>query len=290
MSSVDKIRRVYKGVDDIPIVADIGGDQSRPTLILSHGGGQTRHSWSGAMTALLDAGYRVINFDTRGHGESGWDAAGRYNVSRRSQDMVPIIRDANGPVALVGASMGGNTALYTALTADVNVGALILVDIVPKPEAAGVQRIKDFMARHLNGFSNLDEAVDAVAAYNPTRTKPTDSKGLLKNLRQRGDRLYWHWDPAITEIRSEDEYKCLADAISQNHRAFASPILIVRGGQSDVVSRNGTNALRAYFPQTEILEVAGAGHMIAGDRNDEFNIGILQFLVKHFSTKPVCSG
>ncbi|MEX1148268.1 MAG: alpha/beta fold hydrolase, partial [Sphingomonadales bacterium] len=52
----------------VRLVGDVGGPPEGPAVVLMHGGGQTRHSWSGAMTALIDAGYRVVNFDARGHG------------------------------------------------------------------------------------------------------------------------------------------------------------------------------------------------------------------------------
>ncbi len=254
----------------------------RGTVILSHGGGQTRMSWSGAVSALIGAGFRVINFDTRGHGESGWAGRNEYGLPYRAQDLVAIAEHAEGPIALVGASMGGNTALYTVLTTDIRADALVLVDIVPKPDLVGVQRVRDFMTRHLDGFDTLDEVVEAVAAYNPLRPKPPDPSGLMKNLRARDGKLFWHWDPAITEITFEHEHGMLCEAILENRARPALPVLLVHGRQSDVVSADGITQLLEIFPDAEVLDVAGAGHMVAGDRNDAFNAGIIQFLARNF--------
>jgi alpha-beta hydrolase superfamily lysophospholipase len=64
--------RRFQTRDGLSLVADVGGADNAPTVILAHGGGQTRHSWSGAMERLIQEGYHVINFDARGHGESDW--------------------------------------------------------------------------------------------------------------------------------------------------------------------------------------------------------------------------
>lgn len=46
-----------------------------------------------------------------------------------------------------------------------------------------------------SGFGSLDEVADVIANYNPHRPRPSDPDGLVANLRRRGDRWYWHWDP-----------------------------------------------------------------------------------------------
>ena len=76
--------------------------------------------------------------------------------------------------------------------------ALVLVDVAHRMERAGTQRIGDFMTGSIDGFATLEEAADAIAAYNPHRPRTKDLSGLAKNLRQRDDgRWVWHWDPAF---------------------------------------------------------------------------------------------
>lgn len=65
--------------------------------------------------------------------------------------------------------------------------ALVLVDVVIAVEPAAVGRIRAFMTAHLDGFASLEEAADAVAAYNPNRPSPRSLAGLRKNLRLRSD-------------------------------------------------------------------------------------------------------
>jgi pimeloyl-ACP methyl ester carboxylesterase len=249
--------------------------------VLAHGGGQTRFSWHGAMRHLVSEGYRVVNYDGRGHGESGWSPSGVYTLDMRVQDMRAVLKDAKGPVALVGASMGGATAMR--LVSDgYRPAALILVDIVPRPEKVGVGRIVAFMRARPDGFESLEDAADAIAAYNPDRPRPKDLSGLHRNLRLKADgRYYWHWDPKIVERSEETERADVDKALDGLARAGDVPTMVVRGLHSDVVSDASIAHFRSIMPQVEEFQVPGAGHMVAGDRNDAFNAGVLGFLHRH---------
>ena len=59
------------------------------------------------------------------------------------------------------------------------------------------------------------------------------------------------------------------------------PTLLVRGRQSDLLSEAGARAFLDEVPHAEFADVAGAGHMVAGDRNEVFNRAILDFLDRH---------
>ncbi|MGB0955336.1 MAG: alpha/beta fold hydrolase [Panacagrimonas sp.] len=56
------------------------------------------------------------------------------------------------------------------------------------------------------------------------------------------------------------------------------PTLLVRGTQSDIVGERGTQELQQLIPSAQVFDVEGAGHMVAGDRNDAFNAGVIGFL------------
>lgn len=278
MSEIKEAR--FRSPDGLELVADVGGAPFKGVVVLMHGGGQTRHSWAGAMRMLIANGYRVINYDSRGHGDSEWPPSGDYSWKRRSADLAAILADTSGPVALVGASMGGVTALYAAATGAVRVSALVMVDIVPRPAVDGVGRIRAFMQGNPQGFASLDEAAEAVVAYNPSRPRPKDSTGLAKNLRRRDDgRLYWHWDPRILGDGAKRD--ALADELLAWCAAVTAPTLLVRGLASDVVTDEGIAEFRRHLPDLEVRDVAGAGHMVAGDRNDAFNAAAVDFLARH---------
>ncbi|WP_176593663.1 alpha/beta fold hydrolase [Sphingobium sp. EM0848] len=274
--------RSYRAPDGVRLSADVGGPDGAPVIILMHGGGQTRHSWSGATRVLIERGYQVINYDARGHGDSDWSSSGAYTLDDRVADLRAITDTFDGPFVLVGASLGGATSIH-AVALGLRPQAVVLVDIVPHAEMQGVARIVDFMSSNTDGFASLDEAIEAVAAYNPDRPRPNDPSGLMRNLRLKPDgRLYWHWDPQIMANPSvaRAHHDLLVASADQMARLTGLPVLLIRGLRSDIVSDTGVAAFRTMMPQLEVVDVAGAGHMVAGDRNDAFNRGVIDFLTR----------
>jgi pimeloyl-ACP methyl ester carboxylesterase len=274
----------------LELAADAYGPGDGPPVLLFPGGGQTRHSWDGTARLLGDKGWHATTVDMRGHGESDWAADGDYSLDAFADDVRDVAR-ATGRAhhrapALVGASLGGISSLIAIAEDDPAsdqpiASALVLVDVAPRLEPDGVARIGAFMVDHLDGFASLEDVADAVAAYNPHRPRPSDLSGLRKNVRQHDDgRWYWHWDPRfmtpgrIDEPRSIRNEERLEDAA----RALTLPVLLVRGRQSDVLSEAGARHLQALVPHARSVDVAGAGHMVAGDRNDVFNDAVVAFL------------
>ena len=271
---------MFHGATGLAIAADVGGDPSGPPVILLHGGGQTRHSWGTAFRALAAVGFHVINLDARGHGDSAWAPDGDYTLPALAADLQTVIRTLSRPPALVGASMGGATALTLVGSSPPQTArALVLVDIVPRLEVEGSRKIQDFMRANRDGFANLQEAAEAVAAYNPHRPRPKDPAGLMKNLRRRDDgRLYWHWDPRFVDRPASAEPPQFIESLVAACAGVTIPTLLVRGLKSDIVSDAGVADLQRLIPHAEVFNVAGAGHMVAGDRNDAFNDAIVGFL------------
>ncbi|ATE65448.1 alpha/beta fold hydrolase [Rhizorhabdus dicambivorans] len=272
----------FETPDGLTLVADVGGPEGAPSVVLLHGGGQTRHSWAGTMGQLVDQGYRVINVDARGHGDSDWAPDGEYRFTTQAGDLMAILAKVGRPVALVGASMGGATSFYAVGShAEPIADALVLVDIVPRPAEGGARRIHAFMNANPDGFASVEEAADAVSAYYPERPRPKDVSGLRKNLRLRDGRYYWHWDPRILEMTQQAEPPHFSDELIRVAPCVTLPTLLVRGGKSDVVDDAGVAEMLRLVPHTEIFDVAGAGHMVAGDRNDPFSAGMIAFLGRH---------
>jgi len=275
--------------DGLTLAADAYGPPDGPPILFFHGGGQTRHAWGGTARLLGDKGWRATTVDLRGHGESDWaphrEVEGDgYTLDDFAADVRAVAAIQSSPPVLIGASLGGLaslTAIGEAPEGLAVASGLVLVDVAPRLEQEGIDRIAEFMLGNLDGFASLDEVADAVAAYNPHRPRPKDLSGLRKNVRLRDDgRWYWHWDPAfllggrIDETRSVRNEGRLEDAA----RAVALPALLVRGRQSDVLSEEGVRHTLELMPQARYVDVGGAGHMVAGDRNDAFNDAVVEFL------------
>jgi pimeloyl-ACP methyl ester carboxylesterase len=274
------------GRDGNRIAADAAGDPADPPVVLLHGGGQTRHSWGTTLTALADKGWRAYSMDLRGHGESAWATDGDYTLDAFAGDILAISRTLDQPPALVGASLGGISCL-AAIGEHGNetvARALVLVDVAPKIEDAGRERIGLFMIEHMeDGFGSLEEVADAIAAYNPHRPRPSNLEGLKKNLRERDGRWYWHWDPTFIVGRmggADETRSSLIDPhrLETAARALTVPTLLVRGRVSDLLSEEGAREFLQLAPHAQMVDVSGAGHMVAGDRNDLFNDAVVAFL------------
>lgn len=266
----------------LTIAADVWEGDGDP-VILSHGGGQTRHSWGGTAAALAASGHQVISYDHRGHGDSTWSPDGDYNPLRFSEDAVALVEWVERPVIWTGASLGGITGLIAAGEITERFKALVLVDITPNPSLEGVQRILNFMGKDLErGFASLEEASEAVAAYQPHRKRRKDLSGLAKNLRQGDDgRWRWHWDPAFLQMRAsaQDNNRHFNPAREAAER-LQLPTLLVRGKLSDLVTEAEVKEFLGMMPHAEYIDVMDAAHMVAGDKNDIFTDAVTGFVAK----------
>ena len=265
------------------IAADTFGNPDDKPVIFLHGGGQTRHSWGDSAQIVADAGYYSIALDARGHGDSSWSEEGNYRIEDLGSDLKSVIAQLGKRPALVGASMGGLTSLIAEGESENSIAsAIILVDIAPKTEQKGIERIFAFMSSNKHGFASIDEAAAAVSAYLPNREKPKDHSRLEKNLRLRADgRYYWHWDMKMLElwksITPDQQIKNEA-RMYQAAKNLKVPTMIVRGGMSDVVSEKVMAEFLDEVPHVRSVNVSDAGHMVAGDSNHAFTNAVLDFL------------
>jgi pimeloyl-ACP methyl ester carboxylesterase len=268
------------GAGDLTLAADRFGLPGGAPVVLLHGGGQTRHAWGATAKMLAERGYHVLSLDLRGHGDSGWSEDLHYGLTAFRDDLVEVLRGFDRPAVVIGASLGGIAALLAAgETARDKVRALVLVDITPAPSRHGGNHIQAFMGSNPEGFASLDEAADTVAAYLPHRPRPKNPAGLMKNLRLRDGRLYWHWDPRFMAVtlsdRSSDEERLKAAAL-----AVKAPTLLVRGEESEIVGSDELASFRELMPQAQVITVPGARHMVAGDQNTQFGAALLSYLAE----------
>jgi len=278
---LDPVRLRLRGAGGIELIADRYGPADGPTVLFLHGGGQTRHSWKQTGAQLGAAGIRAVTLDARGHGDSQWALDRDYRYEAMVGDVLAVLEQlGGGPAVLVGASMGGITGLLaTAAPGGDAISALVLVDIVTRPEPEGVDRVVTFLNKNPEGFATVEEAADAVAEYMPHRPRPKSTAGLLRNLRKRDGRWYWHWDPGILGDKGHDPDE-MARNLEGVARALTIPVLLVRGLKSDVVSAEGAAEFQALVPHAEIVEIGNAAHTAAGDDNDAFTEAVSQFVLR----------
>jgi pimeloyl-ACP methyl ester carboxylesterase len=280
MESHAPVRTHYVTADGLSLAVEVHHAEGRPTLVFAHGFGQTRGAWKAAAATMAALGYSCVSFDSRGHGASDRVAGGGYHMQQFVDDLLGVARAQSEPPILVGASMGGLLGLVVAGEVRPNpFRAMVLVDITPRWETAGVERILAFMQAHPDGFASYAEAAEQIAAYLPQRRERKSEQQLRPLLREGTDgRLRWHWDPALLtgDLLSESErYQPRLLAAAAN---VDVPVLLLSGERSDVVSHRTVDEFMALVPHARHVEVPGATHMLAGDANDAFTAQIAGFI------------
>jgi pimeloyl-ACP methyl ester carboxylesterase len=229
------------------------------------------------MLALGQAGIASAAYDMRGHGQSGRNVPEeRYGVEQFIDDALAVRATLTQPPVLVGASMGGLVGL-AAQSRGAGFAGLVLVDVTPKWEIAGMQRILAFMGAHPDGFEDHEHAASEIAAYLPHRRERKSSADLA-HLLVRGDdgRLRWHWDPRLLQDLADSAKH--QDELAEAARGIDVPVLLVSGGRSDLVSKETVAHFLELVPHAEHVHLPEATHMVAGDDNDAFTRAVTAFL------------
>ncbi|WP_286711080.1 alpha/beta fold hydrolase [Sphingomonas sp. 67-41] len=252
--------------------------------------GQTRHSWTRAAERIGASGRRAITIDLRGHGESEWSADGGYGYERTAGDVIAVVRALGRPAVLVGASLGGKIALTAAGSGGPEIAqGLVMVDTVPRTNPAGVAEVTQVLRPPPEGFASLDEAAAELARIRGQAPRSGGGERLRPNMRvDAAGRWHWHWDPAWMERDQGIGLAAAMDFLEAAAARLTVPVLLTRGELSQVVGDDGLAAFRAIVPQVEIETIAGAGHMIVGDRNDAFADAVIAFLERTPALQSVC--
>jgi pimeloyl-ACP methyl ester carboxylesterase len=239
------------------------GGSGHPILFL-HGGGLNAHTWD-VVALMLHERYRCIALDQRGHGDSEWSPTVDYGVESQSGDVAGLI-DALGLVnpVIVGQSMGGLNALAYATRHHARMKGLVVVDVGPEVNAAGVQRIRDFASTP--ELASLDAFLELAVKFNPLRDPAVLRRSLFYNLRETPA---GKWSLKHDQRRSSAE---AAEIAAQQRTRLAAaipgigcPVLIVRGSVSDVLTDEAAERFARSLPKARWVRVAKAGHNVQGD-------------------------
>lgn len=239
------------------------GNHAQPLLVCIHGLSGNAHNFDG-LAPHLARDWHVMALDVRGRGDSEWGPSGDYNAPIYVKDLVAML-DALGHarVALIGTSMGGIIAMMFAGGYPDRVDRLVLNDVGPEIEPAGIGRINDYMASAPSSFANLEE----VAAYYrenypPLRQAPDQAlRDFVQWAVRPGPegRLVWKLDPAVRNIPRTGSAARPMD-LWMPYARIVAPVLALRGAASDILSRATTDRMRVVQRRTTVVEVPGVGH------------------------------
>ncbi|MCL1551364.1 alpha/beta fold hydrolase [Xanthomonas nasturtii] len=264
---------------DAVLAVSVRGVESAQAVLLAHGLGQTRHAWESTAATLAEAGYRSLSYDARGHGDSSVNAAELpYSATQFTNDLIVLAGEQTEPPVLVAASMGGLFGLLAEARWPGLFRAIVLVDITPRWDTTGVERILRFMTAHPDGFTSLDAAADAIAAYLPHRPRKTTEQ-LQALLRQRDDgRWHWHWDPRLVDELAGQDAQLQQHALVEAAAQVRCPMLLISGGRSDLVTPANIAEFLSIAPHAQHVHLPEATHMLAGDDNTTFTATVLHYL------------
>jgi len=240
------------------------GGQGPPAVLL-HGGSLTAHTWDYVAIALR-ADFRLVALDMRGHGGSGW--ADDYSIDSYVTDLVAVIDGLEiERTCIVGMSLGGTVACEFALRYPDRTESLAMVDVTSRPVFAATARMRSFMT-DFRGAATVDEVVEMALAVSP-KSDPERLHYRMRTLLRRGDngRLVWKRD----HCRPPDYAMILRHLAAFEARvpSMTAPFLLVRGGESQIVSEDAAHDFTARFPDGQWISIAGAGHNVQEDNPRE---------------------
>ena len=267
------------GADRNKLVCDVYGSGEGPTIILLHGGGQSRSSWRIAAQTFGQADFKACSLDLRGHGDSDWAADGNYCIDRFVADLVSVIEALGAPAILMGASFGGHVSLVTAARHPSLVKALVLCDVTPWIEGRETRAMRAMMCTAAAGFASLEDAanhIDKVRGYSSN----LDASRLRKHLRQGTDsRLYWRWDPQFF-LNHDTQNSHLTDLLTAASKNLMVPTLLIRAELSKIVTSAQVTKFCQMVPHADSAQVTGAMHTVSSNDNAQYASIVLAFLKK----------
>ena len=243
------------------------GDPGNPrVLICLHGLTRVGNDFARLADSLSDS-YRVVCPDVAGRGRSDWLPDPKlYGLPQYSFDMTSLIaRTGADRVDLLGTSMGGLIGLSLAGQPNAPIGRLILNDIGPRMDLQALVRIAEYVGR-IERFDSLEQAtayVRSIAGGFGLRTDQQWRELTESVLRRDGSQWIFHYDPgiAVNLADTSAQSNALAEAkLWELYDAARGPVLVVRGAESDLLSRATAAEMAQRGPRAQVVEVPGVGH------------------------------
>jgi pimeloyl-ACP methyl ester carboxylesterase len=243
------------------------GDASNPAvLVCLHGLTRQGRDFDALARTMLDR-YRVVCPDVVGRGRSDWlRNPGDYVLPQYMGDMVALLARLNAQtVHMVGTSMGGLISLGVAGLDGSPVSKLVLNDVGPRLDPAGLARIGGYVGQ-VRRWKTLDEAADALWAISTGFGPHTREQWLAltePQLKTEGQDLVPRSDPDIAvPFKAITPELAMAGeaALWQTYDRLRCPTLLLRGAESDLLAHATAVEMGTRGPRARLVEFAGVGH------------------------------
>jgi pimeloyl-ACP methyl ester carboxylesterase len=243
------------------------GDAANPKVVVCVHGLSRQGRDFDSLAAELSKDFRVIAPDVVGRGQSDWlvDPAG-YQLPSYVADMVTLIARLDvESVSWVGTSMGGLIGLGLASLPKTPVKRLVLNDVGPTIQAEAIARIGTYLGLPMR-WSSLEEAADymlSISAGFGTHTREQWLTLTRPMLKPDGDGFKPHYDPNIAvpfKAMTPELAKAGEAALWMAYDALKCPTLLLRGADSDLLTRETALAMTQRGPKARLHEFANVGH------------------------------
>jgi pimeloyl-ACP methyl ester carboxylesterase len=246
--------------------AEWGAADNPRVLVCLHGLTRVGDDFAHLADSLSDQ-YRVVCPDVVGRGRSDWLADSTlYGLPQYAFDLTSLIARLNVErVDLLGTSMGGLIGLSVAGQPNAPIGRLILNDVGPRLQLDALLRIAEYVGEPKR-FADLEQAVEYVRSISQgfgLRTPQQWRELTEPALRLDGSSWVFRYDPGIAQSLqgTSAETNALAEAkLWQLYDALRGPVLLVRGAESDLLSRATAVEMTQRGPRAELVEIPGVGH------------------------------
>ena len=243
------------------------GDAANPkVLVCVHGLSRQGRDFD-TFARAMSGEYRVVCPDVVGRGQSDWlKNPASYAIPVYVADMVTLLARLDATeVHWVGTSMGGLIGLGLAALAESPIRRLVLNDVGPAIEYAALARIGTYLGAPAH-WTTVDEAADALLAISRGFGPHSREEWLAltrPQLKAEGDGFKPHYDPAIAVPFRAVTPELAAAGEGMLWHAWDSlkcPTLVLRGAESDLLSRATADAMAQRGPRARVHEVDGVGH------------------------------
>ena len=243
------------------------GDPHNPRVLMCvHGLTRCGRDFDDLAKAMCDR-YRVVCPDVVGRGKSDWLRNPLlYGVPQYAADMTTLLARLDAQTLhWVGTSMGGLIGMALAAQPATPISRLVLNDVGPVVTAVSIARIADYLGK-APAFDSINAAVAFVRAVSPAFGPHTDEEWLKLSvplLRENADgKFEFCYDPKIAEpFRTAMQVSAGKDMeLWPLYDAITCPTLLIRGAESDLLTRDTAQAMTQRGPHASLREVAGVGH------------------------------
>ena len=230
--------------------------------------GLTRNSADfSLLSEELSKTYRVIAVDLRGRGLSQYDSnALNYHPLTYANDMITLFNSLKlNSVILIGTSLGGLVSIIlTSMKKDM-VDGVVLNDIGPEANITGLNRIKDYISqRHeIDTWSQAIKKTQETLQYEYPEFTEQEWSVLTRNLYRSNSegKPVLNYDSNITVPIEESNNNAIPPDLWDVFNTLVEiPLLVIRGGVSDILSIECVDKMKELHPGMFFTEVKGCGH------------------------------